>query len=58
MFTQNQVQVVRLVDVFLLGPIMIYAGNRIGGPIGLSLAISGVATIGFNAVRYMEQAQN
>lgn len=43
-------QVVRLVDVFILGPIMIQAGRKIGGRTGNFLALAGIATILFNGL--------
>ncbi len=50
-------QIVRLVDVFLLGPLMI-AGAGEGTPLPrvgrLVLAVSGVLTITYNAANFLE----
>jgi len=48
------VQAVRVVDVVVLGPVMIFAGNKIGGIAGTFLAASGVATILFNGLNFLE----
>lgn len=47
-------QKVRLLDVFVLGPIMIYAGTRTSLPVWLrvSLMAMGVGTIYYNAKNY------
>ena len=50
-------QAVRLVDVFLLGPVMIRAARNLPGPAGSFLAIAGVATIVFNAVTFVDIAR-
>ena len=54
-------QAVRLVDVFLLGPLMTWAGLIIADAAvtqgqelaGQALAVSGIATIGFNGYNYI-----
>ena len=54
-------QAVRLVDVFLLGPLMTWAGLVIAEAAvtrneelaGQALAISGIATIGFNGYNWV-----
>ena len=51
----------RLVDVFLLGPLMTWAGVIIADAAvtqgqelaGQALAVSGIATIGFNGYNYL-----
>ena len=50
-------QAVRLVDVFLLGPVMIRASRNLPGPAGSFLAIAGVATIVFNGVTFFDIAR-
>ncbi len=47
-------QVVRIVDVFILGPIMIQAGRKIGGNTGTFLAVAGIATIVFNGLTFFD----
>lgn len=57
----NAVQAVRLVDVFLLGPVMIYSAAKadtLPAGVRLFLGFSGAATIVFNAVRYIENAKD
>lgn len=57
-FAEADVQLVRLVDVFVLGPVMIAAalkrpfGNRLADGF---LLVSGVATILFNWGRYLDR---
>ena len=50
-------QAVRLVDVFVLGPIMIGAGNKMPGAAGKFLALAGIATIVFNGLTFIEIAR-
>lgn len=50
-------QAIRLVDVFILGPIMIQAGQRIGGNTGRFLAVAGIATIVFNGMTFFDIAR-
>lgn len=49
-------QPVRLLDVFLIGPMMIWGGSALdesGHPIaGVALALMGLATIGYNGRNY------
>ena len=49
-------QAVRLVDVFLLGPLMIAAAGaeELGRPARLVLAVAGVLTITYNATNFLE----
>lgn len=51
-------QWVRLADVFFIGPLMVWAGARVARqahPIaGGTLAVLGVATIGYNAKNYLD----
>jgi len=52
----NLFQAVRLVDVFLLGPVMIRASRNLPGAAGSFLAIAGIATIIFNGVTFLDIA--
>lgn len=46
-------QNVRLLDVFVIGPLMIWGGLKVKEePLGSLLALAGVGTIIFNAVNY------
>lgn len=47
-------QAVRIIDVFVLGPVMIKAGKKIGGTVGAFLSIAGVATIVFNGISFLD----
>lgn len=47
-------QGVRLIDVFLLGPTMMYVGIQKKDWIHQFLFLSGLATIVFNGVRYIK----
>lgn len=54
--TQNAVvktQAIRLLDVFLIGPLMVYGGVQTKGVLGYTLAAFGVATVVFNGVNYL-----
>ena len=53
----NLFQAVRLVDVFLLGPVMIRASRTLPGAAGSFLAIAGIATIIFNGVIFLDIAR-
>lgn len=54
----EKAQGVRLIDVFLLGPAMIYAGARLKNRnMALLLAVSGVGTILFNGANYVRIEQ-
>ncbi len=46
-------QLVRLLDVFFIGPMMIWGGRRASGPGGVVLSALGVATIVYNARNYL-----
>jgi len=49
-------QTVRLIDVFALGPLMVYVGARAAGvPMWarVSLAVSGVLTVTYNGKNYL-----
>jgi len=54
-------QSVRLIDVFLLGPFMIWAGyelrKRKSPSAGYVLAMSGLGTVLYNAQNYLDEAQ-
>lgn len=47
-------QPVRVLDVVLIGPLMIWGGVRAGGPLGALLGMFGVGTIAYNAINYLE----
>lgn len=49
----QKTQTIRLLDVFAIGPLMIYGGVRSGGALGLTLALTGAATIVFNGGNYL-----
>lgn len=55
MIDHGKSQPVRLLDVFLLGPFMIWAGTqkRLPSWARTALIISGVATVGYNARNYL-----
>lgn len=55
----DRVQEIRLIDVFLLGPFMIWFGvNATGVPewAGILMVISGVLIIAYNAKNYLRNA--
>jgi hypothetical protein len=45
-------QRVRLADVVLVGPLMIWGGVKAGGLGGAALALFGIATVAYNARNY------
>ena len=48
-------QTIRLLDVFVFGPVMILAATKLPGEnLALALAVIGVGTIVFNGVNYLE----
>jgi len=52
-----KVQIIRLVDVFVLGPTMIWFGIAAGGLPQIAkdfMILAGIATIIFNGQRYLE----
>ncbi len=51
------VQAVRIIDVFILGPAMINIGNKTGGNLGYFVAFSGLATIVFNGITFLNVEQ-
>ena len=54
--TQGKTQTIRLADVFLIGPLMIWGGAELADryPVrGHVLALFGIATIGYNARNYL-----
>jgi hypothetical protein len=53
-------QNIRLLDVFLIGPIMIYAGThkQLAPWVRFSLLVFGAATIYYNAKNYMVNNRN
>lgn len=58
--TMNIVQHVRLVDVFLLGPFLLYVSGRPGlsATVRMILVITALTTIIFNGVRFLQEAKN
>lgn len=55
----EKAQGVRLFDVLLLGPVMIYAGTQLkrNKNLGLFLSLSGLGTIAFNGANYVRIEQ-
>lgn len=50
-------QGVRLVDVFVIGPLMIWGGAKAKGePLGTLLALAGIGTIVYNGINYHRYA--
>jgi hypothetical protein len=47
-------QAVRIVDVFILGPVMIQIGRKTRGNVGTFLMIAGIATIVFNGLTFLD----
>jgi len=47
-------QTIRLLDVFLIGPVMIAGGLKIKSILGTTLTIFGILTMIYNARNYME----
>ena len=58
--TSDRYQAVRLVDVFILAPSMVYASTfkQIPKSVRLVLLVSGVATLVFNGINYMDIQKN
>jgi hypothetical protein len=50
-------QGIRLADVFFIGPLMFYAGRRLGGAWGDILAALGILTIAYNGGTYLQERQ-
>lgn len=52
-------QSIRLIDVFIIAPFLIYAGTRKGVVIWLSLAliIIGFATLMYNGINYLKNKE-
>jgi len=52
---ENITQLVRLSDVFLVGPAMLWGSMYRGMPVGVRafLAFSGITTIAFNGLNYL-----
>lgn len=54
----EKTQIVRLIDVFVLGPFLIYAASRVQSKnVCLGLVATGVATILYNGRNYIEYRQ-
>lgn len=55
---ENLTQLVRLSDVFLVGPAMLWGSTYTGMPTGVRafLAFSGITTIAFNGLNYIRIA--
>lgn len=54
---REKTQLIRLIDVFAIGPLMIYAGakasTKLSQPVRTALIATGVATIGYNGRNYL-----
>jgi len=52
----ESVQNVRLADVFVIGPLLLYAASRRSVPqwLSVALAVTGTATILYNGARWQE----
>ena len=50
-------QTIRVVDVFLLGPAMVYVGVKQRGALGAFVALAGISTIVFNGDRLVRAAK-
>ena len=46
-------QAIRVLDVAVIGPLMIWGGVKAGGVAGVALALFGATTMGYNAVNYL-----
>lgn len=57
----EKTQLIRLLDVFGVGPLMIYAGYKakedLPRPLRFALIATGVATIGYNGMNYLENEE-
>lgn len=53
------VQYVRILDVILVGPMLLFAASHRTLPqwLRISLAVTGIATVVYNGVRYLNVAQ-
>lgn len=52
-------QTIRLLDVFLIGPLMIYGGWKLRKEVpGSTLALFGVATIIYNGINYLRYQES
>jgi hypothetical protein len=49
-------QAVRVLDVVLIGPLMVWGGFKLGGVAGSALAAFGASTIWYNARNYQRVA--
>jgi hypothetical protein len=50
-------QAVRIIDVFVLGPVMIQIGRKTRGTVGTFLMVAGFATIVFNGLTFLDIEQ-
>jgi uncharacterized membrane protein YidH (DUF202 family) len=61
MQNQKNTQLVRMADVFVIGPLMTYGGLRMmkSGEklLGLTLAAFGLATVVYNGVNYIDMKE-
>lgn len=51
-------QQVRLLDVFVIAPLMVYGGVKAGGVLGWTLAAFGATTLLYNAENYRRVADS
>lgn len=49
----EKTQAIRLLDVFLIGPLMLWGGLRLRGVGGYTLAAFGVATVLYNGRNFL-----
>lgn len=56
LLAMEKAQIVRLWDVFFLGPLMMYVGaqKKVGKEIGLIMTLAGLGTIAFNGYNYLQ----
>ena len=50
---QKKTQTIRLVDVFIVGPLILVAASQITGALRTALIVTGAATISFNGRNYL-----
>jgi len=54
--TQGKSQLIRLLDVFVIGPLMVYGGVNLAGKspvLGLALGVFGASTVYFNGRNWL-----
>jgi hypothetical protein len=57
----SKTQMIRLADVFFIGPVMVYGGSKLrergDTGLGVTLMLLGVATILYNGKNYLKQRE-